>query len=99
MKILKQSVQQADKRVIHHADYTFEVQKHSEGQHRTDGEEGRESDTHKDPKIRTGLYFSWPLNKAHTGQRRGHWDTASLRTKGGEGGIKGPGRDFSLNVF
>lgn len=72
------------KHVIHHADDTFVVQKHSEGQNWTDGVEGRESDAHKDPKIRTGLYFSWTLNKAHT-LGKGHCDTASLRNQGERG--------------
>lgn len=85
--MVNELVQQADKRVIHHDGYTSEVQKDSEGQHGVDGEEGREWDTHKDPNIQTGLRFSWPLNKARTGQRRGHWDTASLRKKGMGGGV------------
>lgn len=78
------------KHVIHHADDTSEVQKHSEGQNRTDGVEGRESDAHKDPKIRTGLYFSWTLNKAHT-LGKGHCQSEE---SGGEGEIKAQGRDF-----
>lgn len=34
--------------------------------------------THKDPKIKTGLRFSWTMNKSHMSQRTGHRDTASL---------------------
>lgn len=39
------------------------------------------------------------MNKGHTGQRRGHRDTASRRKKGSEGDIKAKGRDLQLHVF
>lgn len=85
MKRLKQSVQLADKHLIHHADYTFEVQKHSEGQHRTDGEEGRESNTHKRPKDKDRAPFQLAA------EQRTHWAkerTLPVRGKTGEGDIK-----------
>ena len=79
--------QQADKCLIHYTDDSLEVQKHSGEWHRTGGKEGRESNTHRDPKIRTGLFqlaneqrIHWAKERAQghcrskgKGQRGRHW--------------------------
>lgn len=58
--------------LIHHADDSSEVQKHSGERHWTGGQEGRESNTHRDPKIRTRLFqLANEHMKGHTGQSEG----------------------------
>lgn len=53
---------------------------------------------HKDPMIRTGLQFSWPVNKGHSGQRRVHWDAAN-HAEEDRGRQRGQRRAFPSNAY
>lgn len=84
--------------LIHHADDSSEVQKHSGERHWTGGQEGRESNTHRDPKIRTRLFQLANEQRTHWAKERAQGHCQS-EEKGERGRHKSKRQRSSITCF